>query len=224
LRIGTDEIRNLKSEILNNRMRIISGDSKGRKLAGPKSQSVRPTSDRVKESIFNILRGDVEGKTVLDLFAGTGSLGIEALSRGAKRALFVEKGRQALWLIQRNLAACGMSARAELLPREVHRALGILMRREEIFDLILMDPPYEKGLIEKTLRKLNACRIYHGNSILVIQHDRREPLPRNLGGWALNLQRRIGDTLISFLTPDREPEAPPRESALLQGRVDEKKA
>ncbi len=149
-------------------MRIISGDSKGRKLAGPKTQSIRPTSDRVKESIFNILQHDVEERAVLDLFAGTGSLGIEALSRGAKRAFFVEKGRQAVALIQRNLAACGFSAEAEIFPKEVHRALGILMGREEIFDLILMDPPYQKGLIENTLRQLNKCRNYHKDTILVI--------------------------------------------------------
>jgi len=180
-------------------MRIISGTSKGRKLARPKSMAVRPTSDRVKESIFNILGAEVEGRDVLDLFAGTGSLGIEALSRGAKRALFVEKGRQAVRLIQRNVGECGFSERSEILPREVHRALGILMQRGESFDLILMDPPYERGLIEKTLRKLNASSIYPEDALLVIQHDRREPLPNNLGGWVLSRQRKIGDTLVSFL-------------------------
>jgi len=182
-------------------MRIISGTSKGRRLATPKSQNIRPTSDRVKESIFNILGGEVEGKVVLDLFAGTGNLGMEALSRGAKKALFVEKGRQAVKLIQRNLSQFGMNGQSEILPKDVSRAIGILKQRGESFDLILMDPPYEKGLIQKTLMKLYLYKIYHEDSILVIEHDRREPIPKMLEGWTLIRQRRIGDTMISFLTP-----------------------
>jgi 16S rRNA (guanine(966)-N(2))-methyltransferase RsmD len=182
-------------------MRIISGASKGRKLATPKSQSIRPTSDRVKESIFNILGQEVEGKLVLDLFAGTGNLGIEALSRGAKKAIFVEKGRQALRLIQRNIAQIGLEGRVEIIPRDANRAIGILKGKGEVFDLILMDPPYEKGLIKRTLTKLSSHPIYHTDSILVIEHDRREPTPDILEGWNLIRERRLGDTVISFLTP-----------------------
>ncbi|NWF91506.1 MAG: 16S rRNA (guanine(966)-N(2))-methyltransferase RsmD [Syntrophaceae bacterium] len=180
-------------------MRIISGTSRGRRLATPKSQGLRPTSDRVKESIFNILGEKVEGRVVLDLYAGTGNLGIEALSRGAKKAVFVERGRQAVRLIQRNLSQFGMETRSEILPKDVNRAIGILSQRGEIFDLILMDPPYEKGLILRTLIKLRSNRIYHPDSILVIEHDRREPLPDSVEGWNLFRQRAIGDTLISFL-------------------------
>jgi 16S rRNA (guanine966-N2)-methyltransferase len=185
-------------------MRIISGTSKGRKLTTLKSQAIRPTSDRVKESIFNILGGEVEGKVVLDLFAGTGNLGIEALSRGAKKVLFVEKGRQALRLIQRNLSQFRMRERSEILPKDVSRAIGILNQRGESFDLMLMDPPYEKGLIQKTLWKLHSHRIYHEESILVIEHDRREPIPKRVEGWTLIRQREIGDTVISFLAPSNQ--------------------
>jgi 16S rRNA (guanine(966)-N(2))-methyltransferase RsmD len=182
-------------------MRIISGISKGRRLATPKGQAIRPTSDRVKESIFNILGGEVEGKVVLDLFAGTGNLGIEALSRGAKKALFVEKGKEALKLIQQNLSQSGMNGRSEIIPKNVIRAIGILEQRGESFDLILMDPPYGKGLIQKTLMELHLNRIYHEGSLLVIEHDWREPIPATVEGWTLLRQRRIGDTVISFLTP-----------------------
>jgi 16S rRNA (guanine966-N2)-methyltransferase len=181
-------------------MRIISGTSKGRKLITPKRYSLRPTSDRVKESLFNILGSEVEGKIVLDLFAGTGNLGIEALSRRAERVVFVEKGRQALRLIETNLNQFGLADRSEILPKDVNRAIGILKQRGECFDLILMDPPYEKGLIQRTLMKLNTHPIYHGDSILVIEHNRREPLPRTLEGWNLIRQQKIGDTLLSFLT------------------------
>jgi 16S rRNA (guanine(966)-N(2))-methyltransferase RsmD len=181
-------------------MRIISGTSKGRKLITPKRYSLRPTSDRVKESLFNILGSEVEGKVVLDLFAGTGNLGIEALSRGAERVIFVEKGRQALQIIQTNLNQFGLTDRSEILPKDVIRAIGILKQSGECFDLILMDPPYEKGLIQRTLMKLNTHPIYHGDSILVIEHNRREPLPHILDEWNLIRQQKIGDTLLSFLT------------------------
>jgi 16S rRNA (guanine(966)-N(2))-methyltransferase RsmD len=159
----------------------------------------------VKESIFNILREEIEGRMVLDLFAGTGNLGIEALSRGAKRAVFVEKGRHALRLIQRNLTQFGLEERSELLPIDANRAIEILRQRRECFDLILMDPPYEKGLIEKTLMKLNSHQIYDKDSILIIEHHRREPLPRIINGWNLIRQRQMGDTVISFLTPRKAP-------------------
>ena len=182
-------------------MRIISGTLKGRKLVTPKGLSLRPTSDRVKESMFNILGGGIEGKVILDLFAGTGNLGIEALSRGAKRVLFVEKDREAFKLIQRNLLACQMGDRSEILPKEVDRALRVLKEKGERFDLIFMDPPYEKGLIQKTIELLCTERIYHDDSILVIEHNRREPLHDISDSWNLTRQRKIGETLISFLRP-----------------------
>ena len=186
-------------------MRIISGSSKGRRLTTRKSDAIRPTSDRVKESMFGILGDRVKGRTALDLFAGTGNLGIEALSRGARRAVFVEMGRQAVPVIRRNLAQCGMWDRSEIVPKDVIRAIGILKERGECFDLILVDPPYGKGMVQRTLLKLSLNPIYHRDSILVIQHDRREPLSSSAGGWNLMRQKRIGDTLLSFLGPVSEP-------------------
>ncbi len=169
-------------------------------MATPRSRSLRPTSDRVKESIFNILQDKVEGRVALDLFAGTGNLGIEALSRGAKRAVFVEKDRHAIQLIQRNLAQLGFREKSEILAKDVGRAIGILKQRGECFNLVFMDPPYQKGLIEETLMKLGSHPIYDCGSVLVVEHNRREPLPNRLGGWDLIRQRRIGDTVLSFLT------------------------
>ena len=186
-------------------MRIIGGTSKGRKLAPVHGRGIRPTSDRVKESIFNILGGGLEDKLVLDLFAGTGNLGIEALSRGAARVLFVEKSRQALSLIQRNISQCGMEDRTEVLSTDALRAIGILNQRKEVFDLILMDPPYERGLVQRMLAKIETLGICHKDSILMVEHDRREPLPSRIPGWALFRERKIGDTLISFLTPATDP-------------------
>ncbi len=185
-------------------MRIISGMSKGRKLVTPKSLSLRPTSDRVKESIFNILSEEIEGGVVLDLFAGTGNLGIEALSRGAKNVIFVEKGRHALGLIQRNLAQLGLEERSEVLPIDAIRAIGILKQRGKTFDVIFMDPPYEKGLVEKTLVKLRSHQIYDKDSILVVEHHRRELLPPIIHGWNLIRRREMGETVVSFLTPQED--------------------
>ncbi len=190
-------------------MRIIQGTLKGRRLATPKGSQTRPTSDRIKESIFDILGSEIEGKSVLDLYAGTGNLGIEALSRGAKKIVFVEKGRQAIQLITKNLSRCGMTGWAEILPKDVLRAVGILKRRGECFDLIFIDPPYERGLVQKTLLKLKSQMIYHEDSILVIQHDRREPLPESLNEFILVHQRKIGDTLLSFLSLRKQ--SPPKE-------------
>ena len=189
-------------------MRIISGTSKGRKLATPPDRAIRPTSDRVKGSIFNSLGNDVAGKLVLDLFAGTGNLGCEALSRGAKKVVFVEKGKHALSIINKNLLLCGMHSSAEVLNSDVNRAIRILHEQGAMFDLLLMDPPYRKGFLPSALSELEIRRIYHQESILVIQHDRREPLPDISESWTVLRQRRMGDTLISFLRPKASRLAP----------------
>jgi len=185
-------------------MRIIAGTLKGRRLVTPKGASLRPTSDRVKESMFNILGAKVDGGVVLDLFAGTGNLGIEALSRGARRVVFIENSQEALGIVRRNLQECRMQEQSEVLPKDVDRAIGQLQAKGERFDLIFMDPPYEKGLIKRTLNRLKTEKVYHNDSVLVVEHTRREPLPELLGSWNLIRQRRIGDTVLSFLTPGTE--------------------
>jgi 16S rRNA (guanine966-N2)-methyltransferase len=182
-------------------MRIISGTSKGRRLAAQPGRTIRPTSDRVKGSIFNSLGEAVARKVVLDLFAGTGNLGCEALSRGAKRVVFVEKGKHALRIINKNLLTCGMHMSSEILNMDVSRAIRILYQRGEVFDLLLMDPPYRQGFVQSTLKELETEPVYHEESILVVQHDRREPLPDISEGWTVLRQRRMGDTLTSFLRP-----------------------
>ncbi len=157
--------------------------------------------------MFNIRGVEVGGKAVLDLFAGTGNLGIEALSRGAEKAVFVEKDREAAKLIEKNLSLCKMADRSEVLRQDVGRAVAYLHRRGERFGLILMDPPYEKGLLEGTLNQLEADKIHEDDSILVIEHVRREPLPDLSRSWSLIRQRKIGDTVLSFLMPFHRAEA-----------------
>jgi 16S rRNA (guanine966-N2)-methyltransferase len=186
-------------------MRIISGSAKGRRLFTLAGQAVRPTSDRVKESIFNMLGPSVAGSAVLDLFAGTGNLGIEALSRGARSAFFVDGSHPSITTIQRNLALCAMTDRAEVLQDDCLRAIALLRRRRRTFDLLFADPPYEKGFVEKTLKALAVHEIGHGDTLVVIEHARREPLPDPLSPWTLLRQRKTGDTVVSFLKKGTHP-------------------
>ena len=182
-------------------MRIISGISKGKRLCTLRGRAIRPTSDRVKESIFNILGKEVDGRHVLDLFAGTGNVGIEALSRGATRTVFVEKERSAIDLIKKNLSHCGFEDRVHIMTGEVERAIRLLHRKGEVFDFIFMDPPYRRGLVQKTLGILQAQPLHHEDSILVIEHDRRETLSESTEGWTLARKRQFGDTVVSFIAP-----------------------
>jgi 16S rRNA (guanine966-N2)-methyltransferase len=186
-------------------MRIISGTLKGRKLFAPTGMSLRPTSDRVKESLFNILGNEVKGKIVLDLFAGTGNIGLEALSRGAKRVVFVEKDEDAFRCLRRNLTLCGMENRSDILRKDVFDAIDRLGGKKELFDLLFMDPPYERGLIQKTLRYVIQNKVYHDGSLLILEHNRRESLTDLPAAFKQVRQRKTGDTLISFLCPSSSP-------------------
>lgn len=123
-------------------MRVIAGEARGRRLAAPEGRTTRPTSDRVRESLFAILQARTSGSRVLDLYAGSGALGVEALSRGAERATFVERDRRALAVIRKNLDVCGFAERATVLGMDAEAALSALARSGETFDLVFCDPPY----------------------------------------------------------------------------------
>jgi 16S rRNA (guanine(966)-N(2))-methyltransferase RsmD len=129
-------------------MRIIGGDAKGRRIHSPKRSKIRPTSDGIKESLFNILP-EVSEKSFLDLFAGTGNVGIEALSRGASKVVFIEKNAVMANSIKRNLEEFGLSGKYEILTTEASKGIRQLQKRRERFDYLFADPPYEKGFIEK---------------------------------------------------------------------------
>lgn len=178
-------------------MRVISGSCKGRRLAAPKSKSIRPALDQVKEAIFNILF-DVEGKTVLDLFAGTGSMGIEALSRGAAHCVFVDSSREATALIRENLQRCGLGENAAVFAKNVSVAIEVLGRREEKFDLIFVDPPYLKSLVNPTLEKIADYEILAPDGVIVIEHHPKEPITPP-AGLRVSDARKYGQTLITLL-------------------------
>ena len=153
-------------------MRVITGTARGRKLLEPKDMTVRPTTDMVKEAIFSIVQFDVPGRRVLDLFAGTGQLGIEALSRGAKECVFVDNSPASLALVKKNLEICKMQApviRADALSYLEHCGR---------FDLVFIDPPYHGGLYDKILQTLFRFDIINNGGIILVESMRDEPMPQ----------------------------------------------
>ena len=157
-------------------LRVISGKLKGKKLFALQGLTLRPTSDRVKEAIFDLLQKFPPGEKVLDLFAGTGALGIEALSRGAKRAVFVEESTRSGEVLRRNIEACQVRDQAEVLIREVEAGLKVLEKGRGSFDLIFLDPPYGKGLACRTLRALGCSPLVPPDGLIVAEHSPQEDL------------------------------------------------
>ena len=188
-------------------MRVISGSVRGRRLHTPKDLHIRPTSDRVKESLFNILvvlLADFAGCRVLDLFAGTGNLGIEALSRGAELAVFIDENRAAIALVKKNLELTGFSERGHILQREAIAALKTLDNNATPFSLVFLDPPYREGLSVKSLEIISMSHLIDEKSIIVAETDAKEELPPLFSGLKMFDKRVYGDTALSFFALDRE--------------------
>lgn len=184
-------------------MRIIGGALGGRRLQSFKGQKVRPTSDRVKEALFNIIGRDLcEEASVLDLYAGTGNLGIEALSRGAKRACFVEKERDSLKTLKENLRECNLTGRADIIPIDAVKAIHALEKKGESFDLIFLDPPYYKELADKTLDELGKSTILR-EAVVIAEHSNKDELKKCYGILRLKDERRYGDTSLSFFSEEK---------------------
>ena len=180
-------------------MRIISGKAKGKKLYSPAGRTVRPTADRIREAVFNILGRQWEGIRVLDLFSGTGSLGLEAISRGAQQVVFVEKSRSALKVLKRNISLCGFDSRAIVMAMGMSHGLTLLGQRGESFQVIFADPPYGSGWVEKTIREILTHRVLCQDGLIVMEHAPYESPSKGLGRLVTLRQRTYGDTTISFL-------------------------
>ena len=180
-------------------LRVISGNQRGRKLLTVKGMSTRPTADRMRESLFNILSNRVIGSHILDLFAGTGALGIEALSRGATSAVFIDKEKAALSIIERNLEICGLREQSRVLKWNIAINLKCLEGRIPKFDMVFMDPPYDHGFVQKALANLYQSNSVANGSIIVVEHSPEEPVPENYFRFEMTDQRRYGRTYFSFL-------------------------
>lgn len=180
-------------------MRVIGGTLKGRRLIAPRGMATRPTGDRVKESLFNILGDKVVGRHVLDLYAGSGALGIEAMSRGAVTAVFVDRAQAAIAVLRRNLHALDLENRSVVLRRDIRRRLNFLAFLEPPIDLVFMDPPYGDGAVADTLKALTSTGRLIPGTRLVVEHSVHEELPQSIAGLILSNQRRFGKTLVSFM-------------------------
>jgi 16S rRNA (guanine966-N2)-methyltransferase len=186
------------------RVRIVGGNLGGRVLRAPAGAATRPTSEKVREAVFNILGnllGPVDGSHVLDLFAGTGALGLEALSRGAAHATFVDSARSAVAAIRGNLRALGVEDRATVVAGDAVVSAGRHAPAAP-WRLVFVDPPYRSDLASRAVAALPAEHLAAG-AVIVIEHDRHNAPPDQLGSLLRTDQRRYGDTLISFFAAPR---------------------
>ena len=166
-------------------MRVITGTARGRRLGELEGMETRPTTDRVKEAMFSILQFDLEGRRVLDLFAGTGQLGIECLSRGAAQAVFVDRRADAVKLIRENLKVTELTDRARVVAGD---SMEYLKSLREHFDIVLLDPPYAAGLLEPAIEHLTTFDILNPHGIIVAEH----PLPPGCAPYRIHRTYRYG--------------------------------
>lgn len=180
-------------------MRIIGGKARGRRLNLPRGYRLRPTSCRIREALFDILP-PMAGMSFLDLYAGSGAIGLEALSRGAVKVVFVEKNKALADVIKRNLGRTEFEGRYEILATEGKRGIRALGKKGMRFDFLFADPPYERGFVRETLRCIGEESLLSEDSLVIIQHSIREELGQGPEGrFILVDQRRYSDTILSFL-------------------------
>lgn len=185
-------------------MRVIGGHDRGRRLKVPKGRSLRPTSARVKEALFDILPHDLSGAKVLDLYAGTGNVTIEALSRGAAEAILVDSSNQSGKAIRENLRRLRLADRTKVWIIAVTRAVKLLACRGETFDVIFLDPPYEHGWVATTIKAVAEGELLRPSGVLIAEHSQREELQPRYGALVLVDQRRYGNTLLSFFRREEQ--------------------
>ena len=180
-------------------MRVISGNARGHKLAAPGGLDTRPTTDRIKESLFNIIAPDLYDCEFLDLFSGSGAIGIEALSRGAKKAVFVDNDKQAIEAMEYNLNHTKLMDRAEIFKAEVMTAIKALGAKNAKFDIIFMDPPYMAGLYKPTLSTILSEGLLNKDGYIIMEHPARVELPA-VDGFKVVRRKDYKTTVMSFWT------------------------
>ncbi len=176
-------------------MRVITGAARGRKLQTPPGEQVRPTTDAVKESVFSIIQFSVEGRAFLDAFAGSGQMGIEALSRGARHAVFLDNGRASLEAVRKNLAVTGLADKAEVIPADT---LSYLSNCTQHFDIAFLDPPYQTGLLQQALQLVP--RVMNPGGMILCEHPAEEVLPEAVGDFILKKSYKYGKIRITVFS------------------------
>jgi 16S rRNA (guanine966-N2)-methyltransferase len=180
-------------------LRIIGGTLKGRKLATIRGKIIRPTADRLREAIFNILADRVENSVVLDLFAGTGALGIEAFSRGAQSVVFVDNSKSAIAVLKKNISTCALHKNATIIKWDILKNLNCIKSINPAFDLVFLDPPYNKDCLKPVLNNLHRNEALEKGACLVVEHSDAEPVPPQMPVFNITDERRYGRTLVSLL-------------------------
>ena len=176
-------------------MRVISGSARGKNLESLEGLSTRPTIDRVKEGIFSSIQFLVPGARVLDLFAGSGQMGIECLSRGALKGVFVDSNKDAVNVVIKNIKACGLFDKARVVNMNAQDYLGSC---KDEFDIIFLDPPYREGLYEKCFELIREYDLLAEEGIIIAEHGEREPLPEEIEDYILLKERTYGSIVISI--------------------------
>lgn len=180
-------------------MRVITGSARGMRLQTLEGQDVRPTTDKVKESIFNIVQFDIEGRNILDLFAGSGQMGIEALSRGAAHATFVDRNPKAIQVVEKNLAHTKLQGQATVRQED---AKSFLLKTRETFDVAFLDPPYGKGIPEAVLPSLIPHMSDYG--IVVVETSSEETLPEDVDTFVVSKTYRYGKIQLTLYRKKEE--------------------
>lgn len=176
-------------------MRVITGKARGVQLKTPDGMTTRPTSDRVKEALFSVIQFDIQGARVLDLFGGTGQLGIEALSRGAKSAVFVDAGDAACRLIRENLKRTRLAETADVIRSDY---MAYLKRCGDSFDIIFLDPPYAEVFLENALKKITEIDILQSGGIIVTERPTGKELLWEFDGYIRSRDYKYGNTIITL--------------------------
>lgn len=179
-------------------MRVISGKARGLKLNTPKNEDVRPTTDRVKESLFNIINGYIIDGEILDLFAGTGSLGIECLSRGANKCVFVDVSKTSIDIVKSNIKKARVEDNAEILNIDYKSAIDKVKNKTYKFDIIFMDPPYYENMFIDALKKIDGSDILKDDGIIVVEHDTKQEFPESIGNLIKDRSKKYGNTTLTF--------------------------
>jgi 16S rRNA (guanine966-N2)-methyltransferase len=180
-------------------LRVIAGDLRGRKLRSVSGRKTRPTANRTREAVFNILASQIAGARVLDLFAGTGAFGIEALSRKAETAVFVDHDRDSISIIHANIRTLSLESRTVVIRWDLVKNLNCLQSPDIAFDLVFMDPPYERKLIAHALENLHLSQSLSLNTKIIVEHSRKESIFIDDLPFKITDQRKYGKTLVTFL-------------------------